>query len=177
MYFPNTNQKSYRLNQRAWWPITRTKDVTFVLCCSLSLNDRRLSSKHGGRLQEPRMSLLGKPLNYRANRRDARYRRLQSRVYNFLERPRGYKAILYHMLVWVPELDSVACVSGRVQCGQWSWHGNHAATTNHHLHVGVIVNLFVICPVQRLQIRFIALSISRRHHQNAWAGRTCPWRV
>ncbi|XP_069682884.1 potassium voltage-gated channel subfamily KQT member 1-like [Periplaneta americana] len=46
------------------------------------------------------MSLLGKPLNYRANRRDARYRRLQSRVYNFLERPRGFKAIFYHMLVF-----------------------------------------------------------------------------
>jgi potassium voltage-gated channel KQT-like subfamily protein len=73
--------------------------VILVLCCSLSLNDRRSSSKHGGRLQQPRMSLLGKPLNYRAKRRDARYRRLQSRVYNFLERPRGYKAILYHMLV------------------------------------------------------------------------------
>ncbi|XP_046383076.1 potassium voltage-gated channel subfamily KQT member 1 [Ischnura elegans] len=46
------------------------------------------------------MSLLGKPLNYRASRRDARYRRLQSRVYNFLERPRGAHAILYHMLVF-----------------------------------------------------------------------------
>jgi potassium voltage-gated channel KQT-like subfamily protein len=73
--------------------------VALLLFCSLSLNDRRSSSKHGARLQQPRMSLLGKPLNYRANRRDARYRRLQSRVYNFLERPRGYKAILYHMLV------------------------------------------------------------------------------
>ncbi|KAJ9574235.1 hypothetical protein L9F63_026119, partial [Diploptera punctata] len=65
----------------------------------LSHNDRRYSTKRGSRLQQPRMSLLGKPLNYRANRRDARYRRLQSRVYNFLERPRGYKAIIYHMLV------------------------------------------------------------------------------
>ncbi|XP_053688978.1 potassium voltage-gated channel subfamily KQT member 4 isoform X2 [Sabethes cyaneus] len=47
------------------------------------------------------MSLLGKPLNYnRGSRRDARYRRLQSRVYNFLERPRGVKAILYHVLVF-----------------------------------------------------------------------------
>ncbi|XP_055603106.1 potassium voltage-gated channel subfamily KQT member 1-like isoform X13 [Uranotaenia lowii] len=48
------------------------------------------------------MSLLGKPLNYnRGSRRDARYRRLQSRVYNFLERPRGYKAISYHVLVFI----------------------------------------------------------------------------
>ncbi|EEB18122.1 potassium channel kcnq, putative [Pediculus humanus corporis] len=46
------------------------------------------------------MSLLGKPLNYRANRRDARYRRLQTRVYNFLERPRGVQAILYHIIVF-----------------------------------------------------------------------------
>lgn len=53
----------------------------------------------GGRLAEPRMSLLGRPLSYRATRRDARYRRLQSRVYNFLERPRGVRAVLYHMLV------------------------------------------------------------------------------
>uniref|UniRef100_A0A1Q3FTL0 Putative kcnq potassium channel isoform i n=2 Tax=Culex tarsalis TaxID=7177 RepID=A0A1Q3FTL0_CULTA len=47
------------------------------------------------------MSLLGKPLNYnRGSRRDARYRRLQSRVYNFLERPRGFRAILYHVCVF-----------------------------------------------------------------------------
>ncbi|KAL1492681.1 hypothetical protein ABEB36_010903 [Hypothenemus hampei] len=52
------------------------------------------------RLFQPRMSLLGKPLNYRASRRDARYRRLQSRVYNFLERPRGV-AFIYHFLVFV----------------------------------------------------------------------------
>ncbi|KAL7048419.1 hypothetical protein ACKWTF_003349 [Chironomus riparius] len=48
------------------------------------------------------MSLLGKPLNYnRGARRDARYRRLQSRVYNFLERPRGLPAILYHVMVFL----------------------------------------------------------------------------
>ncbi|KAK9704096.1 Ion transport protein [Popillia japonica] len=58
-----------------------------------------IRQKHG-RLTQPRMSLLGKPLNYRASRRDARYRRLQSRVYNFLERPRGVEAIFYHMLVF-----------------------------------------------------------------------------
>lgn len=52
------------------------------------------------RLSRPRMSLLGKPLNYnRGARRDARYRRLQSRIYNFLERPRGIPAILYHVIV------------------------------------------------------------------------------
>ncbi|XP_061385825.1 potassium voltage-gated channel subfamily KQT member 1 isoform X5 [Danaus plexippus] len=58
--------------------------------------------KRGGdRLATPRMSLLGKPLSYRATRRDARYRRLQSKFYNFLERPRGVKAVLYHMIVFL----------------------------------------------------------------------------
>ncbi|KAG6457728.1 hypothetical protein O3G_MSEX010451 [Manduca sexta] len=47
------------------------------------------------------MSLLGKPLSYRATRRDARYRRLQSKFYNFLERPRGFKAVFYHIIVFL----------------------------------------------------------------------------
>ncbi|XP_045776962.1 potassium voltage-gated channel subfamily KQT member 1 isoform X7 [Maniola jurtina] len=63
---------------------------------------RHSESKRGGdRLAAPRMSLLGKPLSYRATRRDARYRRLQSKFYNFLERPRGVKAVLYHMIVFL----------------------------------------------------------------------------
>ncbi|XP_073958211.1 KCNQ potassium channel isoform X3 [Choristoneura fumiferana] len=64
---------------------------------------RHSESKPGGgdRLATPRMSLLGKPLSYRATRRDARYRRLQSKFYNFLERPRGVKAVLYHMIVFL----------------------------------------------------------------------------
>ena len=53
------------------------------------------------RLHQPRMSLLGKPLNYRAHRRDARYRRAQAKIYNFLERPKDWRAISYHLLVWV----------------------------------------------------------------------------
>ncbi|XP_055319189.1 potassium voltage-gated channel subfamily KQT member 4 isoform X1 [Sitodiplosis mosellana] len=63
----------------------------------------KLSDKNrADRLAQPRMSLLGKPINYnRGARRDARYRRLQSRVYNFLERPRGLPAILYHVLVFL----------------------------------------------------------------------------
>ncbi|EDW71961.2 uncharacterized protein Dwil_GK10691, isoform C [Drosophila willistoni] len=48
------------------------------------------------------MSLLGKPLQYnRGTRRDVRYRRLQSRLYNFLERPRGLHAIFYHVMVFL----------------------------------------------------------------------------
>ncbi|XP_042232598.1 potassium voltage-gated channel subfamily KQT member 1-like isoform X2 [Homarus americanus] len=46
------------------------------------------------------MSLLGKPLNYKTSRRDVRYRRTQARVYNFLERPRGVRAVIYHLAVF-----------------------------------------------------------------------------
>ncbi|XP_071743448.1 potassium voltage-gated channel subfamily KQT member 1 isoform X40 [Lepeophtheirus salmonis] len=46
------------------------------------------------------MSLLGKPINYRSNRRDVRYRKLQAKLYNFLERPTGKYATLYHVLVF-----------------------------------------------------------------------------
>ncbi|CAF4791875.1 unnamed protein product [Pieris macdunnoughi] len=47
------------------------------------------------------MSLLGKPISYRATRRDACCRRFQSKFYNFLERPRGFKAVCYHMIVFL----------------------------------------------------------------------------
>ncbi len=65
---------------------------------------KRIQKREGsvigvGRLHQPRMSLLGKPLNYRAHKRDARYRRTQARVYNFLERPKDWRAISYHLLV------------------------------------------------------------------------------
>ncbi|KAH8237218.1 hypothetical protein KR038_007180, partial [Drosophila bunnanda] len=57
---------------------------------------------NSARILQPRMSLLGKPLNYnRGTRRDVRYRRLQSRLYNFLERPRGLHAIFYHVMVFL----------------------------------------------------------------------------
>ncbi|XP_070000889.1 potassium voltage-gated channel subfamily KQT member 3 isoform X5 [Penaeus vannamei] len=61
---------------------------------------RRLGRVGGSRLHQPRMSLLGKPLNYKTSRRDVRYRRSQARVYNFLERPRGVKAVIYHLTVF-----------------------------------------------------------------------------
>eukprot|EP00094_Tigriopus_californicus_P004122 TCALIF_03971-PA protein Name:"Similar to KCNQ4 Potassium voltage-gated channel subfamily KQT member 4 (Homo sapiens)" AED:0.17 eAED:0.18 QI:70/0.64/0.4/0.93/0.71/0.8/15/0/735 len=47
------------------------------------------------------MSLLGKPINYRSNRRDVKYRKLQAKLYNFLERPTGRTAATYHVLVFV----------------------------------------------------------------------------
>ncbi|XP_045117003.1 potassium voltage-gated channel subfamily KQT member 1-like isoform X5 [Portunus trituberculatus] len=61
---------------------------------------RRLGRVGGSRLHQPRMSLLGKPINYKTSRRDVRYRKTQARVYNFLERPRGVKAVIYHMSVF-----------------------------------------------------------------------------
>ncbi|XP_063956562.1 potassium voltage-gated channel subfamily KQT member 1-like [Lytechinus pictus] len=60
----------------------------------------RSSSTHA-RLAQQRMSLLGKPLNYRVSKRDARFRKVQTRIYNFLERPTGWMAVLYHVLVFL----------------------------------------------------------------------------
>lgn len=50
------------------------------------------------RSQDTRMSLLGKPINCKVHKSDAKYRRRQTLVYNFLERPRGCKATFYHVL-------------------------------------------------------------------------------
>lgn len=64
--------------------------------------DRELSSFRNGahrRFIQPRLSLLGRPLNYRQHRRDVRYRRLQARIYNFLERPKEWTAWVYHFSV------------------------------------------------------------------------------
>ncbi|XP_074111981.1 potassium voltage-gated channel subfamily KQT member 1-like isoform X1 [Cotesia typhae] len=65
-----------------------------------TVGDRGSEGGGRGRLTAPRMSLLGRPINYRATRRDARYRRIQTNLYNFLERPRGVYAITYHMIVF-----------------------------------------------------------------------------
>lgn len=32
-------------------------------------------------------------------RKDSRWRKLQAKLYNFLERPRGYKAVIYHIFM------------------------------------------------------------------------------
>ncbi|KAF7278832.1 hypothetical protein GWI33_007943 [Rhynchophorus ferrugineus] len=75
--------------------------------CYRSVVDEKNQKVQGARLLQPRMSLLGKPLNYRATRRDARYRRLQSRIYNFLERPRGV-AFIYHIVVFLMVFTGLA---------------------------------------------------------------------
>ncbi|GFT30134.1 uncharacterized protein NPIL_505261 [Nephila pilipes] len=60
---------------------------------------RGFCRRGGNRLVHPRLSLWGKPMNTRQRHRDPRYRKLRFQVNNFLERPRGKKAILYHMIV------------------------------------------------------------------------------
>ncbi|XP_077989907.1 potassium voltage-gated channel subfamily KQT member 5-like [Glandiceps talaboti] len=48
------------------------------------------------------MSLLGKPLHYRPQtRRALKYRKTQSKIYNFLERPNEWRAITYHVFVFL----------------------------------------------------------------------------
>ncbi|KAF8384344.1 kqt-1 [Pristionchus pacificus] len=48
-----------------------------------------------------KMSLVGKPLAYRNYRTDQKFRRIQTQMHNFLERPRGWKAASYHLSVLV----------------------------------------------------------------------------
>lgn len=50
------------------------------------------------RNQETRMTLLGRPINCKSHKADAKYRRRQTLVYNFLERPHGFIATTYHVL-------------------------------------------------------------------------------
>ena len=44
------------------------------------------------------MSLLGKPMKFKASRRDARLKKLQAIAYNFLERPSGKVAFSWERL-------------------------------------------------------------------------------
>ena len=66
-------------------------------------------SRGPGTTTSARQSLLGRPVNARLSRRDARYRRCQVTVYNFLERPKKWRSVLYHLFVWV--LHSLCCCS------------------------------------------------------------------
>lgn len=60
----------------------------------------KISRKGTGsvRYNQPRLSLLGKPLTYRGHKKDVKYRRLQARIYNFLERPKMWPSVIYHVL-------------------------------------------------------------------------------
>ncbi|CAB3400640.1 unnamed protein product [Caenorhabditis bovis] len=54
------------------------------------------------------MSLVGKPLTYKNYRTDQRFRRMQTKIHNFLERPRGWKAAAYHLAVLLMVLMCLA---------------------------------------------------------------------
>ncbi|CAF3373630.1 unnamed protein product [Rotaria socialis] len=61
-----------------------------------------LSPNHNRLLLEKRVSLLGKPIVlHQIQRRSASYRHTQLRIYNFLERPHGFKAGIYHTFVFL----------------------------------------------------------------------------
>ena len=52
--------------------------------------------------REQRLSMHGRPLGlqrFRKSRRDADIRRFQTKVYNFLERPKDWVSISYHIIV------------------------------------------------------------------------------
>uniref|UniRef100_A0A0N5BI09 Potassium voltage-gated channel subfamily KQT member 5 n=1 Tax=Strongyloides papillosus TaxID=174720 RepID=A0A0N5BI09_STREA len=62
----------------------------------------------GDNLEVRKMSLVGKPLVYKNYRTDQKFRRIQSKMQNFLERPRGWKAATYHLSVLVMVLLCLA---------------------------------------------------------------------
>ncbi|CAH8658640.1 unnamed protein product [Dicrocoelium dendriticum] len=59
-----------------------------------------LAQQERVRIDLRRTSLHGKPLLVRQCRTDVRYRRLQAQIYNFLERPKTWKSITYHVFVF-----------------------------------------------------------------------------
>ncbi|XP_070208932.1 potassium voltage-gated channel subfamily KQT member 1-like [Littorina saxatilis] len=65
------------------------------------------SGSSTSRFTQARLSLLGKPLSYKAHRRDMRYRRLQAKIYNFLERPKLWRSWIYHFSVFVMVVGSL----------------------------------------------------------------------
>uniref|UniRef100_A0AAF5CT79 KCNQ potassium channel n=1 Tax=Strongyloides stercoralis TaxID=6248 RepID=A0AAF5CT79_STRER len=66
------------------------------------------SPTSGDNLEIRKMSLVGKPLVYKNYRTDQKFRRIQSKMQNFLERPRGWKAATYHLSVLVMVLLCLA---------------------------------------------------------------------
>jgi len=81
---PSIDQGRCRFNRRTTAVLTGARNKT---------------ASSGQYHMQPRRSLLGKPINYRAHRRDVKYRRLQNKIYNFLERPKDYPSISYHLIV------------------------------------------------------------------------------
>uniref|UniRef100_A0A915EPK5 Ion transport domain-containing protein n=1 Tax=Ditylenchus dipsaci TaxID=166011 RepID=A0A915EPK5_9BILA len=69
-------------------------------------NFRRARANYAA--QTRKMSLVGKPLVYKNYRTDQKFRRIQTKMHNFLERPRGWKAASYHLSVLVMVLMCLA---------------------------------------------------------------------
>uniref|UniRef100_A0A0N4UNF7 Potassium voltage-gated channel subfamily Q member 5 n=1 Tax=Dracunculus medinensis TaxID=318479 RepID=A0A0N4UNF7_DRAME len=76
--------------------------VSNFFCCLISFK-KNLSPQYSRK-----MSLVGKPLVYKNYRTDERFRRVQSKMHNFLERPRGWKAAGYHFAVLIMVLMCLA---------------------------------------------------------------------
>ncbi|VDP73082.1 unnamed protein product [Echinostoma caproni] len=51
------------------------------------------------RLAKRRTSLHGKTITVRISRNETKYRKFQAQTYNFLERPKSWPSIAYHVLV------------------------------------------------------------------------------
>ncbi|XP_015790727.1 uncharacterized protein LOC107367531 isoform X6 [Tetranychus urticae] len=82
---------------------SKCKASTTTVASKLAPPGEPVSSTTNERLNQPRVSLLGRPLclNVARNRtRDQIIRKYQFLVHNFLERPRGKRALSYHMLVF-----------------------------------------------------------------------------
>lgn len=62
---------------------------------SQEFNKFRNNSRYRGH----RVSLLGKPINFKTHRKDIRMRRAQAKIYNFLERPKDWISVSYHLFV------------------------------------------------------------------------------
>jgi len=75
-----------------------SRELKSIFSKSFHSRSPQLNDASCKRLNQPRLSLLGRPIVCRPIKpRDPRYRRLQTRTHNLLERPRGTIALLYHL--------------------------------------------------------------------------------
>ncbi len=108
------------------------------------------------RLQQQRMSLLGKPLAYRQSKRDAKFRKVQTKIYNFLERPTGWCAVIYHILVFLMLLlclivSILATVDTKTSINGETVRSNMYITCNHlvfSMEIVIVIILSVECALR-----------------------------
>ena len=99
-YVKPTPVKTFRPAVRFEINVTKMEGSdTNVNKSDISADLNKLSRKGPGSLRytQPRLSLLGKPISYKLHRRDLRYRRIQAKMYNFLERPKDWISVMYHI--------------------------------------------------------------------------------